>query len=282
MLPSNTDLTYFVEIAQTANLTHAAERLGVSQPSLSLAIQRLEHSVGTSLLIRSRQGVKLTKAGEILFTETRSMLDNWERIRNRSVEALAKVQGRFTLGCHPSVARYSLPLFLPEFLKNHPEVELVLTHDLSRHVTQSVLKLELDLGIVVNPVRHPDLVIKHLANDVVTFWKSKHLKNEDVLICDTNILQTQSLLKKLSKSGMKFKRIVESANLEVVGQLVDSGCGVGILPARVAGAQKTELIAIKGAPKVDDEVCLIYRTENRNVLSLQALSLAIQEGFKKG
>src|ERR1700761_6167573 len=107
MLPSSSDLTYFLEIAQQANLTRAADRLGVSQPSLTLAMQRLEHCVGAGLFIRSRHGVKLTKAGERLLLEARSLLAHWEGLRQHAVDRMTEIKGRFTLGSHPSVARYS-------------------------------------------------------------------------------------------------------------------------------------------------------------------------------
>lgn len=280
MLPSNSDLTYFVEIAQQANLTRAAQHLGVSQPSLTLAMQRLEQSVGTSLFIRSRQGVKLTKAGDKLLLEARKLMAMWEELRQHAVDSMNEIKGRFRLGCHPSVARYSLPLFLPSLLGQHGELEIALVHDLSRHITQQVLALDLDLGIVVNPATHPDLVMKPLANDVVTLWKSKGLKNEDVLVCEPSLFQTQELRQKLEKAGLRFKRVIESANLEVIASMVSCGVGIGILPTRVAQAEDPDLIRVKNGPVVHDQIQLIYRTENRQVRAIQALSQAIQEGFR--
>src|ERR1700733_128769 len=135
MLPSSSDLTYFLEIAHAGNLTHAANRLGVSQPSLTLAMQRLEQSVGTDLFIRSRQGVKLTKAGDRLLLEARKLMSQWEELRQSTLESMNEIRGRFIVGCHPSVARYSLPLFLPQMMSEHEDLEIELAHDLSRNIT---------------------------------------------------------------------------------------------------------------------------------------------------
>ena len=279
MLPSPADLTYFLAIAQQGNLTHSAQRLGVSQPSLSLAMQRLEHCMGTPLFIRSRQGVKLTKAGERLLVETRALMSQWEELRQQAVDSMNEIQGRFSLGCHASVARYTLPLFLPSLLKLHPRLEINLVHDLSRNITQRVQNLDLDLGVVVNPTSHADLVMKPLAKDVVTLWKSKALLNSDVLICEPSLLQTQALQPKLARAGIKFKRVIESANLEVISTLVASGAGMGILPGRVVEGAGGDLIRVRNAPVINDEIFLIYRTENRQVCTIQALSKAIQTGF---
>lgn len=279
MLPSPTDLTYFMTIAQLGNLTHAANQLGVSQPSLTLAMQRLEICMGSTLFIRSRQGVSLTKAGDRLLLEARKLISQWETLRQQAVDSMNEIRGRFTLGCHTSVACYALPTFLPQLLEQHRDLELHLEHDLSRNITHRVQTLALDFGIVVNPTPHPDLVMKSLGKDVVTLWKSKRLKNEDVLICEPSLLQTQSLLRKLTRQGFSFKRTLESASLEVIRSLVLNGAGIGILPGRVAVGASEELTRVRSAPTVNDEIFLIYRVENRQVRAIQALSQAIQKGF---
>jgi DNA-binding transcriptional LysR family regulator len=279
MLPSSHDLTYFLEIAQSSSITAAATRLGISQPSLTLAMQRLEQSVGTSLFIRSRQGVKLTKAGERVLLETRQLINRWEEVKEQAVGAMNEVRGRFSLGAHPSVARYSLPLFLPGLLAKHSGLEISLHHDLSRNITQKVLELSLDIAIVVNPTPHPDLVMRLLGRDQLTLWASKKNKYNDVLICEPSLIQTQSILAKLKRQNFRFEKVIETSNLEVIAAMVDGGCGIGILPTRVARAQSTSLIEVKGAPRYSDEIHLIYRMENKSVRAIQAISQSIQEGF---
>ena len=276
MLPSGQDLTYFLEIAREGNLTRAASRLNISQPSLSLAMQRLEGEVGTSLFIRSRQGVRLTKAGEKLFAEGHRLMNYWTELRGQTLSAMNEVQGRFRLGCHVSVARYALPQFIPQLMSDHPRLEIALLHELSRVITQKVVQLELDLGIVVNPIPHPDLIMKKLTTDVVTLWRSEDCLSEDVLILEPSLRQTQSLLSKLKQ---RFARVIESSSLEVVSALAECGAGTAILPARVAHAS---LKAVKGAPSFQDEIYLVYRIENKKVRALNALSDAIQKGFSRG
>ena len=76
MTISPSDLTYFIEVAHTKNLSRAAERLGITQPSLTLAIQRIEHSLGTDVLIRSKKGVVLTKAGRSLLIHSKTLMSS--------------------------------------------------------------------------------------------------------------------------------------------------------------------------------------------------------------
>ena len=286
MLPSNTDLQYFQEIAKVGNLSRAATTLGVAQPSLTLAVRRLEDCVGTSLFVRSRQGVKLTKAGENLFLEMRELLQKWDQIQSRTLSAFNEVKGRYSIGCHPSVAIYSMPLFLPKLVLENPELEISLVHDLSRSILAKVVQLEVDLGIVINPTPHQDLVMKTLGTDTVTLWQSATNRNQEVLICDPSLLQTQDLLRKLNRGLTKlpiklplFKRRIESGNLEVIAGLATNDCGIAILPTRVAQLH-AKLSPVPGAPKFQDEIVMAYRTEHRNVKAIQELSLAIQNGFR--
>lgn len=269
MIPSPAELHYFVEVASTLNISRAAERLGISQPSLSLAVKRLEDGLGVELLIRSKSGVALTRAGQRFVKEARLLLQEWDKLSSAAIKEETTLSGRYVIGCHQSVALYSLQHFLPALLKEHASLEIKLVHGLSRQITDDVIGFKVDFGIVVNPVEHPDLVIKELDKDEVTLWtvpKSSATKDAEagrgVLICDPDLLQTQSIIKQMEKKGLSFKRTVTTGSLEVVMSLVASGAGVGIIPGRVVGSRPDlGLKAISGAPKFQDRICLIYRAD---------------------
>jgi LysR family transcriptional regulator, cell division regulator len=270
MMPSSAEIKYFVEVAKTRNISRAAERLGITQPTLSLAIRKLEGSIGTPLLIRTKAGVELTRSGHKFVVQARSLLDEWDKIKADTLKDETIIQGRYTLGCHPSVAIYSLPVFFEKLMTEYPLLEIGLVHDLSRRITEEVVSFKIDFGLVVNPSPHPDLVIKLLCEDEVTFWtarKPSPLQDpkspDSVLICDTHLIQTQSLLKEAARKGLNFRRIMTSTNLEVIAALVAQGAGAGILPTRVATrvpALGLQLLT-KSAPRFADRVCLIYRAD---------------------
>lgn len=288
-MPSPADLSYFIEVATALHVTRAAERLGISQPSLTLSIQRLEQSIGTPLLIRSKKGVALTQAGKQLFVHTRNLLQHWDTVKSRALASTHEIQGSYTLGCHVSVALYSLPGFMANLLEKHPNLEIKLSHDLSRRITERVIRMEIDVGIVVNPIRHPDLIIRKLYDDAVTFWVGKgDRKIQDfrggnaVLICDPDLIQTQDLIKKLKKSGTQYRRVLASSSLEVITELTASGAGIGVLPGRVATfASGKGLHRIPKAPSFPDEICLLYRVENKGVKSIQAITDQIALTFHR-
>lgn len=272
ILPSFNDITYFLEVAQTKNISRASERLGITQPSLSSAIKRLEDSVGTQLFIRSRSGVQLTKAGQELVSKGRLLLQNWEQLKSEINRRETSVSGEYVIGCHTSVALYTLPHFLPELMKKYPDLEIKLSHDLSRKITEKVISHNIDFGIVVNPVKHPDLVIKELCTDEVCFWMAKKPSAtqklnspECVLISDQDLTQTQKMLMDLQKKKVQFNRSIHSSSLEVICDLTVNGAGIGVLPTRVATRLKGNPLqkVSDSMPSFKDKICLVYRADSQ-------------------
>lgn len=260
------DLKYFIEIAKTQHVTRASERLGVSQPALSHCINRLETEMGCELFIRSKKGITLNSSGKKLFLATENLLREWEGLKKAVTDENTLAQGIIHVGCHTAVAQYTIIKFLDQFLKNYPDIEVKLNHGLSRHMTESVITHNLDAAIVVNPVENLDLIIKPLCTDEVTLWKSKNCQNPDVLIVEPQLLQSQDILKKLEKKGIRFKRHIESSSLEVIANLIVHGAGYGIAPTRVMQTfSEKNIDRIKDAPVFKDQICLIFRPEFRKL-----------------
>lgn len=257
-------LKYFKMVAQIGNMSRAAQELHVSQPTLTVTIKKLEEELGVSLFERSKKGVTLTPAGIDTLRHTETLLQSWDELKTSSLSAVNEVKGLVQLGVHASVARYTLPYFLPTLMKKHPDLRINLHHDLSRNILNMVLEHRCDVGLVINPEPHADLVIKDLLQDEVRVWKKKGSKNADILIVDDNLFQTQTLLERLKKKGLHYTRQIRSANLEVVASLLESGMGHAILPERVARGSG---IAIEEAqpevPPFKDTLSLVYRPHFR-------------------
>lgn len=260
------DLVYFLELVKTKHVSRAAERLGVTQPTLSHCMKRLENEVGTILFIRTKKGIELTPAAERLRLSAEELLVKWNEVVKSATDEVDEAKGLIRVGVHTAVAQYMLPQILPQFLKEYPEIQISLEHGLSRHMTEKVISSQIDLGFVVNPVDHPDLVIKELILDRVTLWRSKNVINNEVLIVEPNLLQSQNLLQKMSKKGLNFKRTIESASLEVIAQLLQSGVGAAILPERVMRAFcDVSVVAVKDAPEISDRICMVYLQKFRKL-----------------
>ncbi|KNC65760.1 LysR family transcriptional regulator [Pseudoalteromonas ardens] len=277
--PNFEDIRYFIEVASTRNLSRASERLGITQPSVSAAMKRLEQSFGTDLLVRHKNGVVLTKAGEVLQAQGLRFMTDWAKLKSNVCQANSEMAGTFTLGCHPSVALYTLPHILGPLKTKFPCMVFNLVHDLSRKVTEQVISNEIDFALVINPVRHPELVIQSLLFDNVTIWCAESVDCTEQqtlpLYCDPNLKQTQQLLSSTSDFS---QQMIASNNLEVISTLVANGLGLGILPERVARRAPAPLATYNSKIKpVQDELCFIYRADKQN----HAVSVQLHREIKR-
>jgi DNA-binding transcriptional LysR family regulator len=268
MIENLTDLKYFIEVAKTGNITRASERLGITQPTLTLSLKRLEEKTGMILLERSRKGADLTRQGEGLFKMGERMLSEWERELRMISQGQDEPMGQYRLGVHTAVAQYTLDKFLPALMNKFQRLEWHLVHDLSRKITEQVISQECDLGLVINPIPHPDLVMHRLLSDEVTLFKHPQYKG-DVLIVDPALKQSQTLLKNIRKV-FSYNREIHSSSLEVIRHLCAHKTGVAILPTRVAELSP-EIKKIPSAPVFKDELYLIYRMERKSQSSFKKL-----------
>lgn len=271
------DLKYFLEIANTQNISRAAERLGITQPSLSQSVKKLERDLNARLLIREKRGVYLTKAGIRVSQRARVLLEMWEQIKSDALADHSSIQGRFIIGCHASVARYALTPVLKKLLSEHEKLHFELRHDLSRKITEQVVSRQLDLGIVVNPISHPDLVIRNLGIDSFALWESSEQRVSDTLIADFDLLQVQFLVKELSKKGLVFSRHLSSSSLELTAMLVKNGVGYGFLPSRIVSLEGISSFqkVDSSLPEFKDRICLIYRSDVERTKAFKVLTDAV-------
>ncbi|MFN7905549.1 MAG: LysR family transcriptional regulator [Pseudobdellovibrionaceae bacterium] len=259
-IPSGNDLRYFQEIASVLNLSRAAERLGISQPTLSLSVARLEDQLQAKIFFRRSRGLSLTPAGEKLLKNTNLLLQQWQTVVSETKKTETDLIVRFCLGCHPSVGIYSLDQILGKIYSDFPEIEIHLAHDLSRIMLEQVISGELEFALVVNPVRHPDLIIHQLAEDEVCFWTSHSQKKDETLIYQPELHQTQVLINKVP--ARMFRRNIQSTNLEVILSLAQAGVGAAILPSRVAAQSQKKLHRINELSSFKDKICLVYRVDH--------------------
>lgn len=288
MLPSNAELEYFIEVANSLNFSRAAVKIGISQPSLSVAMSKLENTLGAKLFVRHKTGVSLTQAGKQLLLHSKQLLQYWENTKSQALASQTEIQGHFVLGCNSIVATYLLSNILPDLLEKYPKLLIQLKHDVSRKITEQVVSLSVDIGIVINPIRHPDLIITRLGKDETKFWSSKKsrkiqdLNSENcVVIGNMDSMQAKKLLSKVNKLHTNLHRIISTESMEVIASLTAQGCGIGILPERMVKTMyPNKLHAVANMPVYSDDICLVYRNENRQIQAIQTIVNAIKAYFK--
>lgn len=254
------DIKYFNVVSETLNVTRASEIIGISQPALSYSIKRLESELGGQLLIRLKNGIQLTKLGEEFLKRSRRLIYEWEQAQNIARPETDLIEGSYTFAIHPSVALYSLDFFITKLQQEFPGLNFKFIHGLSREMTEKVISWEADFGIVVNPIQHPDLVIKNLYHDEVAIFYRADAPPR--LIFDQNLTQAQHILKKIGKKKL-FSGEITSENLELVAKLTALGLGYGILPTTIA-SQYERLKKMRNSPTFKDEISLVYRPEKHS------------------
>ena len=99
MLATSTEIEYFIEVYQTRHVSKAAIRLGVTQPTLTLSLQKLEDKLGTKLFHRTKQGVVPTEQGALFYRKSHTLLDCWGEVHKGVQQSTTEISGRFKVGC---------------------------------------------------------------------------------------------------------------------------------------------------------------------------------------
>lgn len=270
------DIFNFIEAASCSTISQAAIKLEISQPALSESIMRLESDVGHTLFYRSRSGIQLTPAGKLFLKKANSVAAALEDLNLDSDDEHVFGGRVVSIGCHPTVAQYCLPLAFTSLKRLAPDFKVQLIHDLSRNIQVEVQRGNIDVGIVINPVEVPDLVIQKLAMDNVYVWTKDSTKFFDTVICNQSLFQTQSILKKWVK---KPKKIIETENLELIVRLTNEGIGYGIVPERAVDLLDLNLIKLPQLPSYKDKICLVYRPEFGKTLPEKMIIDSIKQVF---
>jgi DNA-binding transcriptional LysR family regulator len=294
------DLRYFAAIANGGSMTAAAKALRVAQPTLTVAMQQLEEHLGTQLLIRERNGVRLTVTGEELLRYANEIFRLLEDAERRIKGLESEEEGTFVLGCHESLGAYFLPDFMAQFLRASPRIELHISNESSAQVRDSVIERRTDFGIVVNPHPHPDLVMVELFHDAMdvlvaedapppsrplaaylaereesgesegdgasadpAFEIARHRLLAGPIIYAGRVKQCQDLCEALGQAGLLTTRKLVVGDLELVKSLALAGIGPALLPRRVGSyGQEGRLVRLNPRlPFIPDTIYLLYRAD---------------------
>ncbi|MBA2331730.1 MAG: LysR family transcriptional regulator [Actinobacteria bacterium] len=249
-------LAAFCTVVERKSFSQAADRLGVTQPAVSLQVQALEKRLGVQLLDRSGRRVEPTEAGLRLYRGAQRLLALEEQLVNEvSAEAGAELSGELRLGASTGPAAIVVPLLLCEFQRVHPLVKI----SLSVHDTQSVVELvagrELELGIVGAARRHRSVSFEPFFEDeVILVCPPGHrfagrtvaleeLRGEQLIVMQEGAGVRQIVEDELRVAGTRLRDLdvrLELGLQESVRSAVQAGYGIGFISG---SAVESELAA---------------------------------------
>jgi len=251
------DLEYLVAIADQGNFHRAADICGVSQPTLSAQIRKLEDELGLPLFERSPRKITLTQAGTLILARARRILDEVSQIRVEADHLRETGTPSLHLGVFPTLGPYLLPHTIPRFRKRFPGVELLLTEEKSSSLIRKLVGGQIDAALLALPVHDSHLTGRVLFEEPFRLAvASDHpvTRQGTPLGLDALAGQSLMLLEKghcLREQALELCREVgahefedfRATSLETLRQMVMAGVGMTLLPA-LACRQTEGMVAL--------------------------------------
>ena len=286
-------LEYIRALDIERNFVRAAERCFVTQPSLTMQVQKLEDHLGVKIFDRSKKPLIPTPLGERIIAQAYSVLREAERLKELVKEQEGKLSGELKVGIIPTLSPYLLPLFVPNFEVEFPEIRLVVQELQTNQIIEKLRKDELDLGILVTPLDEKGLQENPLFNEpMVGYIGRKHrlfgkqeIEVSDLNLDDTWLLSEGHCLRaqvlnicKAHQHDETHNFVFESGSLETLERLVESHKGMTVLPylatLNLDERQREMLREFKGTPPVR-EVSIVTNRVHVKTAMIGALRQSI-------
>jgi LysR family hydrogen peroxide-inducible transcriptional activator len=300
-LPSPHDLSirqlqYVVAVADTLGFHKAAEKCGVSQPTLSSQIQKLEDVLGVQVFERNKQRVMLTKAGESVVAHARRILVEVDDLITTAGAAKDPFAGTLRIAVIPTIAPYLLPWLTPGIAREWPRLRLALREEKTEDMLASLRSGALDAGLLAVVDGMEDLDRADVMEDAfVAAMPPGHrlakkktvaladLDEEPVLLLeDGHCLRTQALA--LCQRAGATEADLRATSLATLVQMVSAGIGVTLLPSIAVDVENRRgqlaIRPLSGRPQ-GRTICLAWRKESALAPSLRAIVAVMAKAAQK-
>lgn len=236
------ELNVFATVAREQSFSRAAEKLYRTQPAVSLAIRKLEDSIGQPLFVRGSRPVRLTDAGTFLREYAERLLNLREEITKGLIDLAGLERGELSLGVNESSIHALLPA-LAEFQKQHANVRIRVHRTYSRDIPREVLNYRLDLGAVSFVPREAQLAATEIFRDELCFVvppRHRLAKRRSVEVTDlgeetfiAHIVESpfrRRVIELFARHHTPLNMRVELPTIESIKRFVQMGAGVAIVP----------------------------------------------------
>jgi LysR family transcriptional regulator, transcription activator of glutamate synthase operon len=241
-------LSYFESVSRHLHFTRAAEELNVAQPSVSQQIRKLETELGAPLFHRMKRHVALTEAGKTFLPHARAVLQRIEEARLEVQELSGLRKGTLAVGAPPSVGTHLLPRALAAFSRRHPGIALAFREAGSRTLLTLLEDGELDMAVVIQPIRHPVLETRPLLEEELLLAVPRdhplangrrrvalaQLRDQPfVLLREGAYDLRDQTLAACRRAGFEPQVALDGGEMDSMLRFVGAGIGLAILPEMV-------------------------------------------------
>lgn len=294
-----TQLKYVLSVAEHQNFTVAAEHSFVTQPTLSMQIQKLEDALNVQIFNRSKKPIELTEIGKKIVDQARVIVNESNRISDIVDQQKGFIGGDFKLGIIPTIIPTLLPMFLKNFTNKYPKVKLIIEELTTNELIKKLSDGHIDAGLAATPLENESIIEKPLyyepfvglipKNHRLSNQKqisSKELEMEDILLLEDGHCFKDSVINlcRTHKIDNKKGFQLASGSFDTLIKLSKEGLGMTLLPylhtLDLSEDDKDNLRDFTTPPPAR-EVSLIYHKSQLKMQLVEALKKTI-DGVVRG
>jgi LysR family hydrogen peroxide-inducible transcriptional activator len=292
-----TELRYIVAVARERHFGRAASSCFVSQPTLSVAVRKLEDELGVTLFERATGDVTPTPAGERIIAQAQRVLEEVQLIKQLAQQGKDPLAGPLKLGAIYTIGPYLLPWLIPVLRERAPQMQLLLEENYTARLAEMLKQGEIDIAILADPFQESGIATQAVYEEgfVVAApkghgWEEKReidhalLSEENVLLLSPgncfrdHVLQSCPELNRESQpAGSSLQRTLQGSSLTTIRHMVMGGIGVTVLPATSVTSLDEQLLTIRPfvSPPPTRRVLLAWRRNYPRVAAVEAIRQAI-------
>jgi len=289
-----TQLQYVLAVAEYKNFTLAAQKCFVTQPTLSMQIQKLEEELDVQIFDRTKKPIQLTEIGQKIVNQAKNIVNESDRIQDIIDQQKGEFGGEFRIAIIPTVMSTLLPMFLASFIKKYPKINLVIEELNTDEIITKLKKGTLDAAIAATPL-HEDGIkeIPLYYEPFVGYFPESHknfalkkITTDDITVDDILLLQDGHCFRDGILNICKNKNTqteknfhLESGSFETLIRLADEGLGYTLLPylhtLTLSDAEKLKLRFFE-APQPAREISVLYPKNELKMHIVEAFKNIIQ------
>ncbi len=293
-----TELKYIVAVARHKHFGHAAEACFVAQPTLSVAIKKLEDELGVTIFERGGTEISTTPLGAQIVAQAERVLEQTAAIKEIAKQNKDPLAGPFRLGVIYTIAPYLLPALVKTMIRQVPQMPLVLQENFTVKLMELLRQGELDAAIMALPLPDQGMMVQALYDEpfMVAMPKdhawaerssvsAQELKSETMLLLGNGhcfrdqVLEVCPEMSRFSTAGDGITRTFEGSSLETIRHMVASGIGITVLPmASISNPDATDgmlRFVPFSTPVPDRRVVIAWRKSFTRQAAIEAIRQAV-------
>ena len=288
-----TQLQYVLAVAEHKNFTLAAEKCFVTQPTLSMQIQKVEEELNIQIFDRTKKPIQLTDIGQKIVNQAKNIVNEADRMKDIVEQQKGFIGGEFKLGIIPTVMPTLLPMFLNTFVKKYPKVKLIIEELNTDDIILRLKNGNLDAAIAATPLNEEKLKeIVIYYEPFVAYIPEKHriADKKEIEVSDLNLdeillLQDGHCFRDGILNLCKNQDVapannfqIQSGSFETLIKLADEGLGLTLLPyLHTLDLKEKDKLKLKHFkdPKPAREISLIFPKTELKIQIIDALRQSI-------